>query len=269
MGGFFGPVGGLVHVPFTSSEPEEVGSRSTYTQALSGRVTEQRGPRPRRKWDCSIEISRPDDHHMLDQIAAGLFGPGPHVWYSAMARVTNILTPWESMFAENTWSRGAHGGAGATSDGTPYVRSRTSDPSTTMALARDVAVPTQFPLAVSAYISTHPSTAATLYVDEVDPEGAVVATHQASVAADRWAVRAVVLFTSSVRTVAVRLRVSGALMMTLPAVSLTHRPMGWSAGRGCIAASINLGGSDPRFAFESKDGWGRRESRSFTIHELG
>lgn len=281
MGGLIGPVGGLVEVPFTSAEPEEMEGRSVYIKALSGRITEQRGPRSRRSWDCSIDTSRPDDHHMLDQLNAGLLGAGPHVWYSAMARVTNILTPIQSRFEEDTWVGGAQGGAGQASDDTVYARSLVAGLAEQMALVDLVPVPRGMPLAVSAYISTHPESPAMLYVDEVDPEGristtgviepsrALVDTHSASVAANQHAERAVVQFTPSVRTVALYVRVVGALMVTMPAVSITFRPMGWSTGRGCTTASLNLTGSDPRFAFESEDGWGRRESRTFTIRELG
>lgn len=280
MGGFFGPIGGLIHVPFTSSESEEPGPRSAYRKALSGRITEQRGPRGRRKWDCSIDTSRPEDHQMLDQIEADLFGLGPHVWYSAMSRVTNILTPSQSMFREGTWAGGAQGGAGTASDDTPYARSYTSGLAEQMGLGSLVPIPGDVPVTASIYISTHPASPAMLYVDEVDPEGrleggviqpsrALVDTHQASVAANQHAQRVAITFTPSVRTVALRIRVVGALMLTMPAVSFTFRPMDWSAGRGCLSASINLGSSDPRLAFESEDGWGRRESRTFTIHELG
>lgn len=281
MGGLIGPVGGLVEVPFTSSEPEDVESRSTYTKALSGRLTEQRGPRQNRAWQCSIDTGRPDDHHMLDQIDRGLLGDGPHVWYSAMARVTNILTPAQTMFTEDTWAGGAQGGAGQALDGTLYARSLVAGIAERVELVDLVPVPKGMPIVVSSYISTHPASPAMLYVDEVDPEGristtgaiepsrALVDTHSASVAADRHAVRAVVQFVPSVRTVALYVRVVGALMVTMPAVTLTHRPQGWATGRGCTTASLNLGGRDPRFAFESEDGWGRRESRSFTIHELG
>lgn len=280
MGGFIGPIGGLVEVPFTSSEPEDLAARSTYRTALSGRVTEQRGPRARRKWDCAIDISRPEDHQMLDQIAADMFDAGPHVWYSAISRVTNILTPDQSLFREGTWTGGAQGGAGTASDDTPYARSYTAGLAEQMALGSLAPIPSGMPVTASIYISTHPASPAMLYVDEVDPEGrlvggviqpsrALVDTHQASVAANQHAQRVAVTFTPSVRTVALRIRVVGALMLTMPAVSFTFRPMGWSTGRGCLSASINLGGSDPRLAFESEDGWGRRESRTFTIQELG
>lgn len=280
MGGLIGPVGGLVHVPFTSSEPEDLESRSTYSKALSGRVTEQRGSRSRRTWSCSVDVARPDDHHMLDQIADGLLGDGPHIWYSASARVTNVLTPAQSKFTEDTWAGGAQGGAGEASGEVPYARSYTAGIAEQMELVGLVPVPKGMPTTVSVYISTHPASPAMLYVDEVDPEGRVVGgtiqptralvdTHQVSVAADQHAQRAIVTFTPSVRTVALRVRVVGALMLTMPAVTFTHRAMRWATGRGCLTASLNLTGRDPSLAQESADGWGSRESSTFTIHELG
>lgn len=281
MGGLFGPVGGLVELPFTSSEPEERGAQSVYREALSGRVTEQVVTRrARRTWPCETDVARPDDRQMLEQIADGLFGKGPHVWYSASARITNVLTPDQSKFLGDTWAGGATGGAGNASDGVPYARSYTAGIAEQMELVGLVPVPSRMPVTASVYISTHPASPAMLYVDEVDPEGRVVGgsiqptgalvdTHQASVAADQHAQRATVAFTPSVRTVALRLRVVGALMLTMPAVTFTHRPMRWGTGRGCLTASINLGNRNPLLAQESDDGWGSRESSSFTIHELG
>lgn len=281
MGGIFGPVGGLVEVPFTSSEPEERGARSVYRTALSGRVTEQVTTRsPRRKWTCETDIARPDDRQMLEQIADGAFGKGPHVWYSASARITNVLVPDQSKFLEDTWAGGSEGGAGSASDDVPYARSYTSGVAQQMELRGLVPVPHGMPVTASIYISTHPASPAMLYVDEVDPEGrveggviqpprALVDTHQASVAADTHAQRVAVTFTPSVRTVALRIRVVGALMITMPAVTFTYRAMRWSAGRGCLTASINLGKRNPLLAQESDDGWGSRESSTFTIHELG
>lgn len=271
MGALLGPVGGLERVASPTSEPMEAESPLSFSTALSGRVTAQRGPRPRRVWACSEGTIRPEDAALLEGLAAGSLydQTDGYVWYSSYARVTNILTPWEAVFAENTWSRGAHGGGGVTGDGTRYFRSRTSDPSTTVSLARDVAVPDGGPLVVSVYVSTHPTTAATVSVEEVDPEGAVARTHRAVVPANVHARRAVLPIVASVRTVAVRIHVIGALMFTLPAVTLTHEVQPWASGRGCRHAAVTINGEDPQLAFETPTNYGRRAGRSFTIHELG
>lgn len=271
MGALLGPVGGLERVASPTSEPVEAESPLSLSTALSGRVTAQRGPRPRRVWACSEGTIRPEDAALLEGLVAGSLydQTDGYVWYSSYARVTNILTPWEAVFAENTWSRGAHGGGGVTEDGTRYFRSRTSDPSTTVSLARDVAVPAGGPLVVSVYVSTHPTTTATVVVEEIDPEGSVIGLPWLTqVAANQHAKRAVRALTTSVRTVAVRIHVIGALMFTLPAVTLTREVQPWASGRGCRHAVVTINGEDPQLAFETPTNYGRRAGRSFTIHEL-
>ncbi|MEO9246472.1 hypothetical protein ABDK96_02110 [Citricoccus nitrophenolicus] len=118
-------------------------------------------------------------------------------------------------------------------------------------------------------MSTHPTTAATVSVEEVDPEGAVVRTHRATVPANVHARRVVLPMVASLRTVAVRIHVIGALMLALPAVTLTRAVQPWASGRGCINAVVHMAGEDPQLAFEVPHDWGRRAGRSFTIHELG
>lgn len=278
MSGLIGPVGGLESVWFTNSEPESVDSRHTYTKALSGRVTAQRSPRPRRSWSCGMDESLPEDYHVVEQLASW---PSPLVWYSAAACRSNVLTPKASLFEGGTWTGGATGGAGDSSDDTRYYYSRVAGIAETMRLVDLVPVPNEGPISVGVYISTHPASPAMLYVDEVDPEGristtgaiepsrALVGTHSASVAANQHAQRAVVQFTPSVRTVALNIRVVGALMISAPSVTFTASALPWATGRGCLTSVIDLGGEQHHFGQVASDGFMRVTSRSFTITELG
>src|SRR5690606_29615693 len=131
------------------------------------------------------------------------------------------------------WTGGDAGGAGTAGDAR-YLASETGGLGSAFALARDLPVPAQSPLSVSAHISTHPAASATFRVTELDPEGATVGTpHNNLVIGDQHAFRSAMSFTTSVRTVAIRIQVLGALMVTMPAVTLTREVQPWASGRGC------------------------------------
>lgn len=271
MGALLGPIGGLERVASPTSEPVEFEPVFTFSKALSGRVTAQRGPRPPRVWSCSEGTVRPEDAAILEWLAAGARYDQSqgYVWYSSYSLVTNMLTPAEGFMKDGTWTGGAEGGAGNAEDAR-YLASETGGTASVFELARILPIPAQSPVAVSAYISTHPTQTARLEVTELDPEGATVGTpHVSTVPADMHAHRGVVTFTSSVRTVALRIRVVNALMRTMPAVTLTREVQPWASGRGCRHAVVTISGEDPQLAFETPTNYGRRAGRSFTIHELG
>lgn len=263
-----GPVGGLVQLHGSSSVDVTRPARVTKTVALSGRVRSQRGPAPRREWEVSVGSAYPEHFQALQQLEAGAYGPGPFVFYDEYAQVTNMLSPAQSGMAASAWTGGAQGGAGTASDGTRYLTSRTTGPTEVISLSERLAVPSQFPVTVSAYVSTHPLFAAVLRVTELDPEGAVVGqAHTASVGADTHAQRAAASFTTSVRTVALRVEVAGPLMVTMPAVTLTNEVQPWAHGAGCPTVTFDLSGHAVLKAVAHPNG--RRASYSMTVHELG
>lgn len=262
-----GPVGGLVQLHGSSSVDVSLPARVTKTVALSGRVTSQRGPAPRREWSVSVNSAYPEHFQALQQLEAGLLGPGPYAFYDEYSQVTNMLSPAQSMMSPASWSGGAQGGAGTASDGTPYLRSITTGVGATVSMVDPVAVPGNFPLTVAAYLSTHPANSATLHFDERDPEGTIVGSHQVSVAADQHATRASISIKTSVRTVEIRVRVVGALMTALPSFTLTDKALPWGLGAGCPTVTFELPGYAPLKAVPHPNG--RRASYSMTVHELG
>lgn len=262
-----GPPGGLIQLHGSSSVDVSRPGRVTKRVALSGRVTAQRGPAPRREWSVDVSSAYPEHFQALQQMEAGLLGPGPYSFYDEYAQVTNMLSPAQSVMSPGLWSGGAQGGAGTAGDGTPYLRSITAGIGATVSLVDPVAVPGGFPLTVAAYLSTHPANSATLHFDELDPEGTVVGSHQASIGADQHAVRTNVSIVTGLRTVRIRVRVVGALMTSLPSVTLTDRPLPWGYGAGCHAATFELPGHSVQKAVPHPNG--RRASYSMTVHELG
>lgn len=271
MGAFLGPVGGLERVASPTSEPVEEGPRYVTQTAMSGRKTAQRLPRQKRVWTCTEGTIRPEDAAILEWLAAGggYDQSNGYVWYPSYSLVTNMLTPAEAFMEDGAWTGGDPGGGGNAEDAR-YLASETGDEGSAFELARPFPVPASSPVAVSAYVSTHLAQTARLEVTELDPEGATIGPpHVSTVPADTHALRAAVTFTSSVRTVALRIRVVGALMRTMPAITLTREVQPWASGRGCAHAFVMLTGEDPQLAAETPTNWARRHGRTFTIQELG
>lgn len=263
-----GPVGGLIQLHGSSSVDVTRAARVTKLVALSGRVTSQQGPPPRREWSVAVSSAYPEHFQALQQLESGLFGAGPFAFYDEYAQVTNMLSPAQSTLGSSSWSGGSPGGAGTAADGTRYLRSRVSGVGEVVSLTVPLSVPAQFPVTVSAYVSTHPANSATVRIYEIDPEGAVVGSPHASfVLANQHAFRSSVSFVTSVRTVSLRIEYGGALMVTLPAVTLTGKAAPWAYGAGCPGVVFDLSGHSVLKAVNHPNG--RRASYSMTVHELG
>lgn len=270
-----GPVGGLEKVAATTSEPVESEPRVILSRAISGRVSAQILPRPRRAWGCAEDTVTPEDAALLESLAPGhgsTLGSG-FVWYSSYAQVTNLLTPDEGWMLGSTWTGGTVGGGGRTGDGTRYTVSRVAAAGQSVFLTDRLAVPTGTPVTVSAYVSTHAGTPATLRVREWDAAGVVLDvnqyTHTATVPAGVSTQRAVVSLVTSPLTATVSINIIDPLMVAAPAATLTRGVQPWASGRGCRTAVPILTGEDPQLGVETPTNWARRHARSFTIHELG
>lgn len=268
MGAYLGPVGGLVHLKCASKLAVQVAATSTFRTALSGRRTEQVGARGRRVWEAEVSTAKPEQHHVLDQLALGLL-PGPYVWYDELAQVTNVLTPEASTCAVGEWTGVVQGGATYPLGGAPFLRTLSTDRTGVAGLAVPVPVPHGVSVVASVHLTAAPGLTATLRVTEVDPYGLVVREHTVNTAAGAVLERVHLALTTSLRTVALRFEVVGAVTIAGPAVTLTRGLQPWATGRGCHTVSLYVPGEDVQLAFEAAGDWGRRSAYSMTITELG
>ena len=82
--------------------------------------------------------------------------------------------------------------------------------------------------------------------------------------------RLVHTFTTSGETVALNIRVSGAVIVVDPQVTLTDRPVPWSPGAGCLNAYLaTVPSRDAQAAYIVANDWGRRSAYSWVIREIG
>lgn len=276
MGALLGPMGGLVELHGNASLQVSADSRNTYRRYLSGRVQSQRGPRSRKTWSANIATATPQETALLKQLSAL-----PHtattaglVWYDELAQVSNILSEDVSLLMPSHWtgSAGMVGGAGMTADGVLYTRSVTAPPSSTITLGqagRQVfAVPSQRTIRVNAYGTTYATGTGTLTVEELDPEMAVVASWSSTLAAGRTGNRITRQLTTNVRTVGIRIKLTGFNAVMLPQVTLTDDLMPWSVGLGAQSVAVDITGEDVQRAVKYGSVWDRRSSISYTITEL-
>jgi hypothetical protein len=271
MGALLGPVGGLVRLKGSSSLKAASDSPSAFRTSITGRRTEQVGQRSGRVWDASVNTAKPEEFHVLQQLAMGLL-PGPFAWYDEMALVTNMLTPQVSTCDPAHWIGGSLGGASHQSlpAGVPrFMRSLVGAPDVWTAMAVPLPVPHSQHLVASAYVSAFSGSTARLKVRELDPEGAVVKEHNGTTATGAVLERVVVPLATSVRTVAVQITVLSALTIAAPAVTFTREALPWATGRGCLTASVWLPEEEIQMAVETDTDWGRRASYSMVVTELG
>lgn len=267
-----GPVGGLIQLHGSSSVEVTKPARTSRVVALSGRVTEQRGPAGRREWAVGVGSAYPEHFHALRQLESGITWTPPFWWFDESAQVTNMLTPAQSMLADGAFSGGFVGGAGEMADGTPFLRSIVGMPTETVHLLADMedrqmAVPFNTPLTASVYATAFSGTSGSVTLEEIDPQGDVVAFHVETVPAGTVRERVVIQVTTTGRTVAVRARTYGLNMTALPAITLTDSPQLWADGRGCATASFEVLSESVNKAVAHPTG--RRFGYNMTVHELG
>lgn len=277
MGALLGPVGGLEVLPCASSL--QVSSRpAVRSRTLSADGTmhvDMEPARAHRVWDVDVSTARPEQAALLQDLTAYQRELGvPFVFYSEDAQVENLLDPEAARMDLSRWTGLLPGGArhGGWPQGTSVPRFLTSgacpDGGGRGRLVR-VPVPRGRMVTVSAYLTAYQGRAASLYVYEVDPEGATV--REAGRASTTGVLdRAVVSFETSLRATTLTIEVAGAATVVAPAVTLTAQALPWAAGAGCLNAVLV---GDPsktvQLAFETATGWGRRSGYAWSVEEIG
>lgn len=104
MSSWIGVPGALVEITCPSSEDMTPEQSITELVPFSGQRIVQVGPGLRRTWSIGYNLARPHEMAVLDQLAYGW--SGALSWVGAQASVTNLLTPGQSAFADDTQAIG-------------------------------------------------------------------------------------------------------------------------------------------------------------------
>lgn len=90
---YIGSLGRMVKLPYVGSQQVQAEERYNFSSTLEGKRKAQVKPKGPRTWALSADHFRPNEHSLLSQFANGAWGPGPFIFVSADALVSNMLTP--------------------------------------------------------------------------------------------------------------------------------------------------------------------------------
>lgn len=122
MTAYMGSLGSMVPLR-CASQLRWSGERpmSTVT-TMGGRQVAYVGPRTRREWSLSIDVTKPHGLGAVQDFAHGYYGRGPFWWVSEWAAVVNILPPRVAA-PERIWRNASRGGPVILPDGIPASQS--------------------------------------------------------------------------------------------------------------------------------------------------
>lgn len=261
---YLGTLGRMVGVKCPSSQSVEPASRYGFDQTLEGRVKAQARPVGRRTWSLQLgEATTPQDHSTLSAFANGAWGPGPFVFVSADASVTNLLTPAQSVCDRSLVY-------GATLPGGPMLcgdqwaaQSWMDDPLNTIWFNRDSAPIWEGQTVTgSAWVL---GAGARVQLQFYGPEGPM-GVYQSDVWGNAVSpVRSVLTMEAPAGATSVRLRAGGALRAAMPAITFTDTVQPWSDGQGCLKAVVSAFSRDQVLAVPGST----FSNVSFTVTEVG
>lgn len=275
MGGLYGPLGGLDELPCATTLADTPTGALVLsdTEALSGRVWSQSASvMPNREWAVSVGTARPEAASILDRIASRqITNARPCVFYSEAALVNNILDPAGSLMSPHRWQNIIPAGSQVKPNRSKHPRwleSGACPPDGGEVRLPNIPVPEERTVTVAVTVSPYVGMQARVRVDELRMDGSTFQTR--GVHANDPEQRLVLTFTTSGETVALNIRVSGAVIIVDPQVTLTDRPVPWSPGAGCLNAYLaTVPSREVQAAYIVANDWGRRSAYSWVIREIG
>lgn len=262
MKAYLGPLGNMVALPYVTSEQLLSARAATERTTLGGAVRLQTARAQRRTWQVTIGSLRPDE---LGELAELLFvGRPPWVWIDPWMRVTNMLTPAQSMLAE-----GSFGGSGqllGRQDLGQGVSARWHlRPDGWVDIGARTPVETGVPVSASAWVTGKRVTACLVWQHE---DGRYEESRAALSTSGSRPKRLTVVASPRSTARSVALRIKGAETITRPAITWTPRPVQWHLGQGCSSAVVLDMPQDILAAYTDPTLL-RSANTSFTVQEVG
>ena len=275
MGALYGPLGGLDELPCATTLADTPTGALVLsdTAALSGRVWSQSASvMPNREWAVSVGTARPEAAGILYRIASRqITNARPCVFYSEAAQVDNMLDPAGSLMSPHRWTNIIPAGSQVKPNRSKHPRwleSGACPPDGGEARLPNIPVPEERTVTVAVTVSPYVGKQAHFWVDELRMDGSTLRVHKAQT--NNTDQRLVHTFTTSGETVALNIRVSGAVIIVDPQVTLTDRLVPWSPGAGCLNAYLaTVPSRDAQAAYIVANDWGRRSAYSWVIREIG
>lgn len=268
---YLGTLGRMVGLKCPSSQQLSQTEKYSFDSTLEGRVKAQALPAQRRVWNLSTsDATTPSEQAALQGFVNGNWGPGPFVFVSADAPVTNMLTPAAAASMENNGITNIMytGPVNLGKDGWE-ARSITLDDAMGVGAVfgiNAVPLPPDGVVTGSAYVK---GVSAALRLYWYDINGAFI-SFNGTTAEDTQGMfkRLSITRTAPEGAVSVRLVTHGVNTATRPAVTWGPHLYEWADGQGCakavihgVSRSIVMASSDPH--------GGRYSNASYTITEVG
>lgn len=260
---YIGSLGRMVKLPYVGSQQVQQEERYRFDLSLENKRKAQVKPRGPRTWALSADHYRPNEHSLLSQFAHGAWGPGPFVFVSADALVTNLLTPSQSVCDRSLVY-------GTTLPGGPMLcgdqwaaQSWMDDPLNTIWFNRDNApIWEGQSVTGSAWVL---GAGARVQLQFYGPEGPM-GVYQSDVWGNAASpVRSVLTMEAPAGATSVRLRAGGAMRAAMPAITFTDSVQPWSDGQGCLKAVVSAFSRDQVLAVAGST----FSNVSFTVTEVG
>lgn len=275
MGGLYGPLGGLDELPCATELADTPTGALVLSEtgALSGRVWSQSASvMPNREWAVSVGTARPEAAGILSRIASRqITNARPCIFYSEAALVENMLDPAASLMSTHRWSNIIPAGSQVKPNRSKHPRWLESGACPTeggWAHLSNIPVPEERTVTVAVTVSPYVGKQAQFWVDELRMDGSTFQTREVKTGDPDQ--RLVHTFTTSGETVALNIRVSGAVIIVDPQVTLTDHPLSWAPGGGCLNAQlVTVPSRQVQAAYIVPNDLGRRSAYSWAIREIG
>ena len=269
---YLGTLGRMIPIYSTPSAQLDIEERYSFSTTLEGRRKVQARPIGRRTWGLNAQFADPSEHSLISQFANGAWGPGPFVFVSADAPVTNLLSPSAAACLELT----SHVGIGP--GGPVDLGPEGWEGSSIAANYPDTTSPEIFfglgfvpvlhgvPVTGSAYIQgTEARVNLYWYAADLSPLGA---TPSQNVSSPAGMTRVSVTALPPTGAACCRVVAFHATKATRPALTWTDRAFPWASGEGCPKAVLH--GASKNLVMASRDFHGGRYANvSYTITEVG
>lgn len=270
MSVYLGQLGRMVEIKCPASQQVNTADGFTFEETLEGRVKAQARPIQRRTWSLETsDATTPTDHAAVQGFVAGAWGPGPFVYVSADAPVTNMLSPAAAACMPGTtdFDPSPGGPADLTADGWEGRSWLSIGEGLSFVLGTDF-IPVLPGVAVtgSAWVA---GPVARLRLRWYDATGAILtSTASGDSASGPLFKRVTITGTPPPGAAATRLVAVDVDRVARPALTWTGEVFPWAAGEGCPKAVIHAASKQLIMASRDLRG-GRYASAAYTITEVG
>lgn len=265
---YLGTLGRMIGIKCPASQNVQAEERYSFQTTIEGKRKAQAKPIGRRTWSLNTsDATTPAEHSKLAQFANGAWGPGPFVFVSADAPVSNMLTPEVSTCGPEAKIASVISVAGPWYIGNGVYSSRSllnTDPSVVMYFGSTRApVVTGRKVTASAWVN---GAGAAVRLFWYDANGALISSSTSSVlATTATVVRSWVTATPPANAVACLVGAVNCSRAAQPAITWSDELLDWSEGQGCPKAVVSSMSRDQVLAVAGHT----YSNVSFTVMEVG